>query len=108
MPVENVIWIEAARDYLLIHTAHRSFIVRETMNAMGKRLDPDRMLRVHRSALVNKAKVEVATRFGRDGVSLRLSNGAIVRVGATYRDAVLGALGTAIPNRSAKSDKADA
>ncbi|MEQ1808997.1 MAG: LytTR family DNA-binding domain-containing protein [Terricaulis sp.] len=99
LPIENIIWIEAARDYLLVHTAHRSFILRETMSGIGKRLDPARMLRVHRSAFVNKSKIETASRFGRDGVSLTLTNGAVVRVGATYRDSVLDVLGTAIPNR---------
>jgi DNA-binding LytR/AlgR family response regulator len=99
LPIENIIWIEAARDYLLVHTAHRSFILRETMSGIGKRLDPARMLRVHRSAFVNKSKIEAAARFGRDGVSLTLTNGAVVRVGATYRDPVLRAMGAIIPNR---------
>lgn len=99
VPVANVVWIEAARDYLLVHTAHRGFILRETMSSMSKRLDPTAMLRVHRSAFVSKSQVDAATRLGRDGVSLTLSNGAIVRVGATYRDSVLQALGTTIPNR---------
>lgn len=107
VPIENVIWIEAARDYLLVHTAHRSFILRETMSGMGGRLDPARLLRVHRSAFVNKSKIDAATRLGRDGVSLTLSNGAIVRVGATYRDSVLQALGTTIPNRKRNTEDED-
>lgn len=99
VPIQNVIWIEAARDYILVHTGHRSFILRETMNSLGDRLDPAVMLRVHRSAFVNKTRVDRIERFGRDGINLILANGAIVRVGATYKDAVLGALGTSIPNR---------
>ncbi len=100
IPIESVIWIEAARDYLLVHTAHRSFILRETMNGMGRRLDPGNMLRVHRSAFVNKTMVDAASRCGRDGVTLTLRNGAIIRVGASYREDVLAALGMFIPNRT--------
>lgn len=107
VPVENIVWIEAARDYLLVHTAHRSFILRETMNGISKRLDPAGMLRVHRSAFVSRSKVDAATRFGRDGVNLTLSNGAIVRVGATYRDSVLQALGTSIPNRNRDTEEGE-
>lgn len=99
LPIENIIWIEAARDYLLVHTAHRSFILRETMSGMGKKLDPRLMLRVHRSAFVNRAMIDAASRCGRDGVSLTMTNGAIIRVGASYRDEALGALGMVIPNR---------
>lgn len=101
LPVENIIWIEAARDYLLVHTAHRSFIMRETMSAMGRRLDPDRMIRVHRSAFVNKSKIEEVSRCGRDGFNLTLENGAVIRVGASFRQAVLAAVGSEIPNRAA-------
>lgn len=99
LPVESIIWIEAARDYLLIHTAHRSFMLRETMGSIGRRLDPSQMLRVHRSAFVNKTMINFAARYGRDGVSLTLRNGAVIRVGASYRDELLALLGTAIPNR---------
>ena len=104
VPIDNVIWIEAARDYLLVHTAHRSFILRETMGGMGSRLDPQTMLRVHRSAFVNRSKIAAAERHGRDGVTLTLTNGAIVRVGASYRDRVLQAMGASIPNRRREHD----
>lgn len=99
LPVENIIWIEAARDYLLVHTAHRSFILRETMSGMGRRLDPKQMLRVHRSAFVNKAMVGAVSRCGRDGVNLTLTNNAVIRVGASYREEVLKAFSATIPNR---------
>jgi leucyl aminopeptidase (aminopeptidase T) len=49
---------------------------------------------------VNKAMIDKASRCGRDGVTLTLGNGAVIRVGASYREDVLAALGTAIPNRT--------
>lgn len=107
LPVENIVWIEAARDYLLVHTEHRSFILRETMSGMGRRLDPIRMLRVHRSAFVNKAMVADVARCGRDGVSLTLTNGAIIRVGASYREEALKAFGASIPNRKRGAEESD-
>lgn len=103
VPIDNVVWIEAARDYLLLHTPHRSFILRETMNNIGARLDPERVLRVHRSAFVNKSHIENIERHGRDGVALTLGNGAIVRVGASYRASVLSALGAFVPNRKSQT-----
>lgn len=103
--IDNLVWIEAARDYLLLHTLHRSFILRETMNNMGARLDPERMLRAHRSAFINKSHVQNIERHGRDGVAVTLSNGAVVRVGATYRESVLAALGAYIPNRKSETTR---
>jgi DNA-binding LytR/AlgR family response regulator len=107
LPVENIVWIEAARDYLLVHTAHRSFILRETMTGMGKRLDPSRMLRVHRSAFVNRAMIDAASRCGRDGLNLTLRNGAVIRVGASYREEVLKSFGASIPNRQRGGEAGD-
>ncbi len=94
VPVANIQWVEAARDYVLIHTDHRSYIVRETMAGFGARLDPSQVLRVHRSAYVNRRHVESVDRIGRGGLRLRLASGAEVPVGMSYRNAVLAGLGT--------------
>ncbi|HRD44943.1 MAG TPA: LytTR family DNA-binding domain-containing protein [Caulobacter sp.] len=94
VPVANIQWVEAARDYILIHTEHRSYIVRETMAGIGGRLDPSLVLRVHRSAYVNRLHVESVDRTGRGGLRLRLAGGAEVPVGMSYRNAVLTGLGT--------------
>ena len=56
--VDAIEWIEAARDYVLLHTASRSHIIRSTMSALERQLDPDRMLRVSRSAFVQRSHVE--------------------------------------------------
>lgn len=94
VPVANIQWVEAARDYVLIHTDHRSYIVRETMAGIGARLDPTLVLRVHRSAFVNRLHVESVDRTGRGGLKLKLASGAEVPVGMSYRNAVLVGLGT--------------
>ena len=99
VPIGNVIWIEAAGDYLLVHTLHSSFMMHQTMAGLAKRLDPTVMLRAHRSAFVNRYHIESAERIGRDGICLTLSTGAEVRVGANYRAAIQAALKGPIPNR---------
>ena len=83
VPAADVIWIEASRDYALLHTATRSHIVRATMAELAKRLSGG-FLRVHRSAIVALARVRrwgVPTR----GVHcLILSDGTEVGVGPSY------------------------
>lgn len=63
--LDAVDWIEAAKDYVLLHTRHRSHILRHTMAALEKRLDPAKMLRVHRSAFVRPGAVARVERTGR-------------------------------------------
>lgn len=97
--LDSIIWVEASRDYLLLHTALRSYIIRETMTHIGTKLDPNRIIRVHRSAYVNKACIVKIDRTGRDAITLTLSNNTEVKVGASYRDDVQELLGASLPNR---------
>ena len=57
IPVAEIGWVEAAGDYLRIHTGEQSYVTRCTMTALESRLDPARFVRVHRSTLVNLAYV---------------------------------------------------
>lgn len=95
-----VLWVEAARDYVLIHVADQSYILRETMAGMTSRLAEIGVLRVHRSALVNPHRISAVRRVGRSGVALELEGGAIVRVGRAYAQEVLAMLRIDRPGRA--------
>lgn len=84
VPVEQIDWIEAARDYALLHTRSRSYILRTTMTALADRLDPAELTRVHRSAFVRFASVERVIQSPSGLVRLILSSGAEVQVGPSY------------------------
>lgn len=86
-------WIEAARDYVLLHTPTRSHIHRLTMTALEEMLDPELLTRVHRSAFVNLGRVQEVQRLGKGLVALVLRDGVNVAVGPTYVKAVLERLG---------------
>ena len=84
VPVDHIDWIEAARDYVLLHTATRSHILRITMSALERKLDPAQMLRVHRSAFVRPDAVVEVQRPGKGLMTLVLKDGALVQVGPSY------------------------
>ncbi|WP_296597608.1 LytTR family DNA-binding domain-containing protein [Phenylobacterium sp.] len=86
-------WIEAARDYVMLHTPTRSYIHRLTMTALEEMLDPEMLTRVHRSAFVNLTRVQEVQRLGKGLISLILRDGVNVAVGPTYVKAVLARLG---------------
>lgn len=86
--VAEIDWIEAAKDYVLLHTATRSHIHRITMSALEQALDPARMIRVHRSAFVSPDRVEAVNRLGKGLIALVLRDGVAVPVGPTYVKAV--------------------
>ncbi|MEA3066017.1 MAG: two-component system, LytTR family, response regulator [Sphingomonadales bacterium] len=88
VPVESIEWIEAQRDYVMLHTATRSHILRISMRALEDKLDPTQLMRVHRSAFARAANVVEVQRLGRTISALVLRDGAIVQVGPNYSKAV--------------------
>jgi two-component system LytT family response regulator len=83
VPVDAIEWIEAAKDYALLHTPERSHMIRVTMSALEDGLDPQHMIRVHRSAFVRPQSVQRVSAIGRH-MALELKSGAVVRVGPRH------------------------
>jgi len=84
VPLNTIEWIEAARDYVLLHTDSRSHILRATMTGLERQLDPAVMVRVSRSAFVRRDAVAGLTPHGRGGLVVILAGGGGVKVGATF------------------------
>jgi DNA-binding LytR/AlgR family response regulator len=82
--LDRIIWIEAARDYVLIHTPNRAHMLRVTMGELEERLDPALIPRVHRSAFVRLGAVKHVRRPARGLMTLVLEGGAEVQVGPSY------------------------
>lgn len=81
--VSSIEWIEAARDYAILHTDTRSYIMRATMDTLARTLDPEVMIRVSRSAFVRKEAVRAIERQGRSLI-LVLADQVAVRAGTTF------------------------
>jgi two-component system LytT family response regulator len=57
LPVEEIDWIQAADNYVELHSGSKSYLVRHTMRDLRDRLDPAIFFRTHRSAIVNLRRV---------------------------------------------------
>ncbi len=94
LQVEEVDWIEAADNYARVHTARGRFLVREPIKTLERKLNPRQFARVHRSAIVNLARVrELQPMFGGEYVII-LSTGAKLTLSRGYRDAFRDRLGS--------------
>jgi len=93
--VEDVYWFQAADNYLRIHTGKAVHLIRETISALERRLDPGLFIRVHRSAIVKIESIrEVESLFHGDYEAV-LRTGERIPVGRKYRDGLLQAMGGA-------------
>lgn len=92
VPLSDIEWIEAAKDYVLLHTATRSHLHRSTMAALEKEVADAGLLRVHRSAFVRADRVTAVNGHGRGITGVVLAGDIEVPVGSTYGPQVLAAL----------------
>ncbi len=53
LPIKDIRWIDAAGDYMCVHTHDETHIVRITMKKLESQLDPKIFSRIHKSTLVN-------------------------------------------------------
>lgn len=58
LQADEVYYIEALKDYVVIHTKDTRYTVHSTMKDIEKKIPSDRFLRVHRSYIVNLDKIE--------------------------------------------------
>ncbi len=87
--VNDIDWIEAAGNYSQLWVGSRSYLVRESLSVMAKRLSKNLFLRAHRRALVKIDNIRELTRDKSGGLLAVLSSGAripISRVGALLMD----------------------
>ena len=92
VPIEEIDWIEAQDYYVEVHTAGRGYLLRRSLKQLEERLDPRRFARVHRSAIVNVARIQSlrpATHGERD---LVLRDGTQLKLSRMYRDRLAGLL----------------
>jgi two-component system, LytTR family, response regulator len=86
LPVGEVDWIEAASNYVRIHTGGEAHLLRETMTSLEGRLDPDRFIRIHRSTMVRVEMIrELEPLFQGDYVVI-LRDGTRLTSSRGYRD----------------------
>ena len=91
--VDEIDWIEAADNYVRLHAGREEHLLRETMNGIETRLDPQRFIRVHRSALVNIDAVKEVQPLFHGDYEVLLRMGSTVAVGRNYREKLMKALG---------------
>lgn len=83
---DEIDWIEAAGNYLKLHVGRDAHLIRETMQSIEAKLDPEKFFRIHRSALVQIDRIkELHPLFGGD-YAVILRNGTELTLSRNYRE----------------------
>lgn len=86
VPVAKVLYITASGPYAELHTAERTHLIREQMQVLEERLDPESFFRVHRSAIVRFDLIEGLTRNASGDYTVQLKGGATFKVSRSRSD----------------------
>ena len=89
----DIDWIEADDKYVHLHTPKGARMVRQTLTAMEAQLDPARFVRIHRSAMVNVARIKELQPLFNGEYSLLMEDKTKLTLSRTYKDKLFGLLG---------------
>lgn len=78
VPAADINWIDASGNYARLHAAGRTHLLRETLKSLEARLDPERFVRVHRSAIVNIERIVAMEPYFHGEYVLTLKDGTKV------------------------------
>jgi hypothetical protein len=82
VPVEEILYVQAAGDYATLFTPSGQYVKEQTMKYLEMQLPPT-FVRIHRSTIVNAEHILRIERFGKETYSVRLKNGTSLRASST-------------------------
>ncbi|MFK8022158.1 MAG: LytR/AlgR family response regulator transcription factor [Pseudomonadales bacterium] len=88
IPVNEIDWVDAAGDYMCIHSNSQTHIMRITMKQLEKMLDEKLFKRIHRSTIVNTSKAKKISTLGNGEYLLTLQCGAELKVSRSYKEII--------------------
>jgi two-component system LytT family response regulator len=86
--IDEVLWIETADNYVILHTAQGSPLLRQTLSKLLDRIGPD-FMQCHRRAAVRLACVERVVPLEKGDCELLLQGGSRVLCSRRYRATLL-------------------
>ena len=84
--VADIDWIEAAENYVQLHTTHGNHLLHVTMTSIEKSLDPAVFLRIHRSVIVNVTRIRELQPVMHGEYAITLAGGVRLQSGRNYSE----------------------
>jgi two-component system LytT family response regulator len=84
LTIDDVEWIEAAQNYVRVHTGQATHLLHVPMNTLETCLDPERFVRIHRSHIVNLQRIKQLWTLAHGQYVLELNSGERLQSGRTY------------------------
>ncbi len=87
---DEINYISAEEKYVSLHTSTGSFLLRETMNNIEEKLNPDNFVRIHRSFIVNVLQIKELQPWSHGDYVIILKNGEKINMSRRYKNRLFG------------------
>lgn len=84
VPLDEIDWIESARNYVVLHSGGRRYAYREPISSLAARLDRRAFLRIHRSTVVNIRRIDRIARGENGSATVVLKDGTRLAMTETF------------------------
>jgi two-component system LytT family response regulator len=75
IPIEDIVYLEAEGDYVMIHTKDARHLKEKTMKYFENHLDPSQFIRIHRSYIVNAKFIDRIEYYDKENYAVLTKNG---------------------------------
>ncbi len=84
---EDILWIEALENYVVLNTFRDKFTIHFTMKAISDKMPQNKFVRVHRSFIVNLSKIKV---IEDNSVVIKTETGSkVIPIGKSYKEKLM-------------------
>jgi two-component system, LytTR family, response regulator len=93
LETNEIDWIEAEGNYVSVHSAKKSHLLRETISSLESQLDPKKFVRIHRSSIVRIDQIQELQPWFHGEYRIILHDGTQLTLSRNHRDKLQEALG---------------
>lgn len=86
LAVAEVDWLRAQGNYVALYAGERQHLVRDSLSKIERRVDPQLMLRIHRSTMVNIERIRALRPVSHGDYIVVLHDGRELAMSRTYVD----------------------
>ncbi|WP_082971856.1 LytR/AlgR family response regulator transcription factor [Rheinheimera sp. SA_1] len=88
IPYQDIIWIDAAGDYMCVHTKAETYVMRARLKSLINERLPDVFVRIHKSTVVNLTHIVKLLPLYNSEYHAVLVNDKVLKVSRTYARAL--------------------
>lgn len=81
---DEIYWIDAAGDYMCIHTQGETYVMRARMKNLINHILPPEFIRIHKSSIVNLKHIKRLEALRNAEFNVYLTNNNVLKVSRTY------------------------